>query len=100
MYAAPTLWNILDLNIRLLPFDSFNKIKVHLYLEYFVDFVILFICKYLLLLHTFVFIITKHMRVWFICAFNYNGRSLILSSKLLLLLFHLFIYLYFLNDHH
>ena len=25
MYAAPTLWNILDLDIRLLPFDAFKK---------------------------------------------------------------------------
>ena len=25
MYAAPTLWNALDLDIRLLPFDVFNK---------------------------------------------------------------------------
>ena len=25
MYAAPTLWNVLDLDIRLLPFDSFKK---------------------------------------------------------------------------
>ena len=32
MYAAPTLWNNLDLDIRLLPFDSV-KIKTHLYLE-------------------------------------------------------------------
>ena len=25
MYAAPTLWNTLDLDIRLLPFDTFKK---------------------------------------------------------------------------
>ena len=25
MYAAPTLWNALDLDIRLLPFDAFKK---------------------------------------------------------------------------
>ena len=25
MYAAPTLWNALDLDIRLLPFDTFKK---------------------------------------------------------------------------
>ena len=38
MYAAPTLWNALDLDIRLLPFNAFKKIiKTHLYLEYFVN---------------------------------------------------------------
>ena len=26
MYAAPTLWNALDLDIRLLPFATFKKI--------------------------------------------------------------------------
>ena len=25
VYAAPTLWNALDLDIRLLPFDAFKK---------------------------------------------------------------------------
>ena len=25
MYAVPTLWNVLDLDIRLLPFDVFKK---------------------------------------------------------------------------
>ena len=25
MYAAPTLWNALDLDIQLLPFDAFKK---------------------------------------------------------------------------
>ena len=25
MYAAPTLWNAIDLDIRLLPFDAFKK---------------------------------------------------------------------------
>ena len=34
MYAAPTLWNALDLDIRLLPFDAFKKrVKTHLYLK-------------------------------------------------------------------
>ena len=38
MYAAPTLWNALDLDIRLLPFDTFkNSVKTHLYLKYFVN---------------------------------------------------------------
>ena len=37
-YAAPTLWNALDLDIRLLPFDTFQKsVKTHLYLKYFVN---------------------------------------------------------------
>ena len=27
MYAAPTLWNALDLDIRLLPFDAFKKMS-------------------------------------------------------------------------
>ena len=35
VYAAPTLWNALDLDIRLLPFDTFKKcVKTHLYLQY------------------------------------------------------------------
>ena len=38
LYAAPTLWNALDLVIRLLPFDAFKKrVKTHLYLKYFVN---------------------------------------------------------------
>ena len=36
--AAPTLWNALDLDNRLLPFDTFKKsVKTHLYLKYFVN---------------------------------------------------------------
>ena len=38
VYAAPTLRNDIDLNIRLLPFDAFKKrAKTHLYLKYFVN---------------------------------------------------------------
>ena len=38
VYAAPTLWNALDLDIILLPFDDFKKrVKTHLYLKYFVN---------------------------------------------------------------
>ena len=38
VYATPTLWNALDLDIRLLPFDAFKKrVKTHLYLKYFVN---------------------------------------------------------------
>ena len=38
VYAAPTLRNALDLDIRLLPFDTFKKsVKTHLYLKYFVN---------------------------------------------------------------
>ena len=38
MYAVPTLWNALDLDILLLPFDAFQKrAKTHLYLKYFVN---------------------------------------------------------------
>ena len=38
VYAAPTLWNALDLDIRLLPFDALKKkVKTHLYLKYFVN---------------------------------------------------------------
>ena len=38
VYAAPTLWNTLDIAIRLLPFDTFKKsVKIHLYLKYFVN---------------------------------------------------------------
>ena len=38
VYAAPTLWNALDLDNRLLPFDTFKKsVKTHLYLNYFVN---------------------------------------------------------------
>ena len=38
VYAAPTLRNALDLDIRLLPFDAFKtRVKTHLYLKYFVN---------------------------------------------------------------
>ena len=38
VYVAPTLWNALDLDTRLLPFDTFKKsVKTHLYLKYFVN---------------------------------------------------------------
>ena len=38
VYAAPTLWNTLDLDISLLPFDAFKKrVKTHLYLKYFAN---------------------------------------------------------------
>ena len=38
VYAAPTLWNALDLDIRLLPFHAFKKrVKTHLYLKYFAN---------------------------------------------------------------
>ena len=38
VYAAPTLWNALDFDIRLLPFDTFKKsVKTHLYLKYLVN---------------------------------------------------------------
>ena len=36
--CIPTLWNALDLDIRLLPFDTLKKsVKTYLYLMYFVD---------------------------------------------------------------
>ena len=35
MYGAPTLWNALDLDIRLLPFDAFKKeSQTHLCLKF------------------------------------------------------------------
>ena len=38
MFAAPTLWNAFDLDIRLFPFDAFKKrVKTHLYLKYFAN---------------------------------------------------------------
>ena len=38
VYAAPTLWNALDLDMILLTFDAFKKrVKTHLYLKYFVN---------------------------------------------------------------
>ena len=44
VYAAPTLWNALDLDIRLLPFDTFKKsVKTHLYLKYFVNLFLLYL---------------------------------------------------------
>ena len=44
VYAAPTLWNALDLDIRLLPFDTFkNSVKTHLYLKYFVNWFLLYL---------------------------------------------------------
>ena len=54
VYAAPTLWNALDLDIRLLPFDASKKrVKTHLYLKYFCKlilivfiFFVLYLCFY------------------------------------------------------
>ena len=44
VYAAPTLWNALDFDIRLLPFDTFKKsVKTHLYLKYFVNWFLLYL---------------------------------------------------------
>ena len=44
VYAAPTLWNALDLDIRLWPFDTFKKsVKTHLYLKYFVNLFLLYL---------------------------------------------------------
>ena len=44
VYAAPTLWNALDLDIRLLPFDTFKKrVKTHLYLKYFGNWLLLYL---------------------------------------------------------
>ena len=42
MYAAPTLRNALDLDIRLLSFDDFFKIMTHLNLKYFVNLFLIF----------------------------------------------------------
>ena len=37
-HVFPTLWNALDLDNRLLPFDTFQKrVKTHLHLKYFVN---------------------------------------------------------------
>ena len=44
VYAAPTLWNAIDLYIRLLPFDAFKKrVKTHLYLKYFANWFLLYL---------------------------------------------------------
>ena len=32
VYAAPTLWNVLDLDIPLLPFDAFKKELRHIFI--------------------------------------------------------------------
>ena len=32
VYAAPTLWNALDLDIRLLPFDTIKKVSRHIFI--------------------------------------------------------------------
>ena len=37
VYAAPTLWNALDLDIRLLPFDTFKKVSRHVFIFIFVN---------------------------------------------------------------
>ena len=38
VYADPTLWNALDLDIRLFPFDAFKKrVKTYLHLKFFVN---------------------------------------------------------------
>ena len=44
VYAAPTLWNALDLDIRLLPFDAFKiRVKTNLYLKYLVNWFLLYL---------------------------------------------------------
>ena len=44
MYAAPTLWNALDLDIRLFPFDAFKQVvKTHLYFKV--------LCKLILMIY-------------------------------------------------
>ena len=43
-YVAPTFWNALDLDIRILLFDTFKKsVKTHLYLKYFVNWFLLYL---------------------------------------------------------
>ena len=44
VYVSPTLWNALDLDMRLLPFDAFQKrVKTPLYLKYSVHWFLLFL---------------------------------------------------------
>ena len=45
VYAAPTLWNALDLDIRLLPFDALSEVLCKLILIVFILFV-LYLCFY------------------------------------------------------
>ena len=72
VYAAPTLWNALDLDIRLLPFDAFKKsVKTHLYLKYFVN-------RFLLYLYYLYDIYVSTMCIYsYYCVYNYKSTELI-----------------------
>ena len=72
VYAVPTLWNALDLDIRLLPFDTFKKsIKTYPYLKYFVT---LFLLYFYYLYYTYVstmFISCDY------CVYHYKSTELV-----------------------
>ena len=72
VYAAPTLWNALDLDIRLLPFDTFKKsVKTHLYMKYFVNW-LLFYFYYLY------DISVSTMRIYCdYCVYHYKSTELV-----------------------
>ena len=72
VYAAPTLWNALDLDIKLLPLDAFIKrVKTHLYLKYFVNW-------FLLVLYYFYDIYVSTMCInCDYCVYHYKSTELV-----------------------
>ena len=72
VYAAPTLWNALDLDIRLLPFDAFKKrVKTHLYLKYFAN-------GFLLYLYYLYYTYVSTMCIYCdYCAYHYKSTELV-----------------------
>ena len=72
VYAAPTLWSVLYLDIRLLPFDTIKKsVTTHLYLKYFVN-------LFLLYLYYFFDISVSTMCIFCdYCVYHYKSTELV-----------------------
>ena len=72
VYAAPTLWNALDFDIWLLPFDALKKeFNTHLYLKYFVNW-------FLLYLYYLYYIYVSTMCIYCdYCVYHYKSTELV-----------------------
>ena len=72
VYAAPVLWNALDLDIRLLPLDALKKrVKTHLYQKYFVN-------RFLLYLYYLYYIYVSTMCIYCdYCVYPYKSTELV-----------------------
>ena len=73
MYAAPTLWNTLDLDIIVLPFDDLKKrFKTHLYMKDFVSKLIIIFYYYLYDIYVSTMCIYRDY-----CAYHYRSTELV-----------------------